>query len=478
MSKNKLNSSNLNPFFTNPLINTTSIPPTSNILKQILSNNLIDNPVPLIPGFEFYNNDNIGSKIINNYYKIKTYIDNLSTTKSFIDDILETNKDEFTKIIIKKENYNINNKANLIFKFNDNINNTFIKNDDFNNFFDKYNNLNNNFNFVKNSSNLPLFIKLFQENYIKQSSNSNTDNYFSKKKTYFNNLFKEYSKIREKLLINYLTETISNPSITYRNSGILSFGNIFNLLKKSKKSSKNNNKNNNKNTINLSKIIIRNNLSNNTDSSFKVGDKVNISSLGTTGTIININFKNKPSKPYRISYVDTTSSNPQINNFNSTQFSKSKDKLKDTLSNKIYLYTLLYNSPLSKDYYVNDYKITINTIYTNLYNSINNIFENNKEPNLYNMMKYCLDIDYNLIKFVFNYVDMILYKKSLSNHYEINNDIIKRINTFANIYPSFVDWYNILIGATSPMDKGTFNINSGVSDYESFYNNMLGNLLI
>jgi hypothetical protein len=479
---NKLKINDIKPFTSEPIIIKKN---GNNIIKLLLSNDSNNKPVPLIPGMEFYDNDNIGSKIINNYYKIKTYIDNLSITKNFIDTILEANKSEFEKIIIKKANYNLDSKTNLIFEFNDNINTTFTKNNTFEIFFNKYNNPENNYNFIKKyNSSIPLFIVIFQENYNKQSTNSNTDNYFSKKKNYFISLFRQYTKIRENILINYLTQTIymkieqggkiENIEKKFYNTGILSFGNVFNLLKKNKKNINIKKKNNG---INFSKIIIRNNIITNSNNSFQIGDKVVINN-NQTGVIIKIDFKNNPNAPYK---VLLNSNNQKINvklNELTRPTLKNNKKLKNTLSNKIDLYTRLYNPSLSKDYYITNCINNINDIYNNLYNSINNLFDNKFEPNLLNVIKYYIDIDYNIIKLIFNYVDIITFKKSMASHYDICNDIYKRINIFAGIYPSFVDWYNKLIGATTNINNNKYNMNGDISDFETFYNKMLSELQV
>lgn len=458
-NKNKITKNNIQPFISNKILN-------KNIIGNLLSNDEAKKPLPLIPGFEFYENDNIGSKIINNYYKIKTSIDNLTTIKNFICDIVEVNKDELEKINIKKESYNISDKNNLIITFNNNINNTFTKNNTFDSFFDNY--IKNNKNFIKkNNSDIPLFIKIFQENYSKVEVDL-------KKKTYYMNLFKQYTTLRENLLTNYLSQ-MKDGKQEYKNTGILSYDCIFNILKKNKTKNINSTLNSSsKNNINYSKIKIRGTLKrNNNSNNFKIGDIVKFN--GKNGTIKNIDYKNHFNKPYKIIYnEDGVKKNIYLNK---TNIKINNKKFKNTLSNKIDLYTRLYDPILSKDYFITKFKKNLDEIYNNLYESINNLFSNNNEPNLLNIIKYYIEVDFNIIKLIFYYVDTITFKKSIINHYEILDNIMKKINVLQNVYPSFVGWYNILIGSTKNMSHDNFNINSSISDFETYYNSMLKKII-
>jgi hypothetical protein len=107
---NNLTSSNLSPFVNKRIVKQEdgkNIDKDFNF-KDFISNT--SNPLPLIPGIYFNNNetDNIGSKIINNYYNIKICMKKLLLIKTFILSILEVSGvNDIDKINISKEKYKL-----------------------------------------------------------------------------------------------------------------------------------------------------------------------------------------------------------------------------------------------------------------------------------------------------------------------------------------------------------------------------------
>lgn len=165
--------------------------------------------------------------IVDTYYSIKSNLDKLNIIKNYIVSILSTSQTKLQNDKVPKSPYNLDDK-NIIIDLKDDITTTF------NNKFNKFKNdfINANFNLVSgNKDDYPYFYTIFQNIYN------------DKDKTFFINLFKEYSKIRMKL-VNEIED----------NYGLLAFYMVFDLsdiynyskqkndeIKRLKKNNKNNN---------------------------------------------------------------------------------------------------------------------------------------------------------------------------------------------------------------------------------------------
>lgn len=459
MSQNNIKRNNIKPFLNNEVININEI-----TLTNLLTSN---DSIPLIPGMYFYKNDNTGFNIINNYYIIKSNLGKLKTIKEFIDSILDVNKNDLEKIKIKREKYKLfkNDKSTLpdstnIFnslKFKNTLDDTIINDKNKNifiqfteNFINKY-----NYNIIKNNSNTSLLYSIFQNEY----------NNASESKSFFKKLFKEYISLRDNLVKTYLKDNV----------GIMGFSFVFNLIKKTnilKNALKNKNSSINSNKLNNYKIHGK--INKNSNDKYKVGDVIYNQSSSQNPLIIKaVDFKNHPDKPYLLSndkYYDEqelntmkTAQNPKIN------------KIKPNLENKIDNMEELYNMTLSKNVYKTNYNNEINKLYDNLYKSYKNLFEYDGEYNLYTVLKNYIELDLNIILFLFNYINKLNYYKAIDIHYQITDNIFNQINIFDQYYPLYIEWYNILIGATTKTDL-TIKNNIEISDFKSYFNKILNNI--
>ena len=157
--------------------------------KEFLTGNPNEINIPLIPSTYFNNdpfNDNIGSKIINNYYLIKHKLRELRTIKKYIFTILELSKNEINKKTVSFSKYKLK-KDKLIIDFKEKLVDTIKDQNDFNYF--KLNYCYEKYNYLKDIKvNTPLFFTIFQNEYL--GSN----------KSFFLNLFRTYIELRNKLL--------------------------------------------------------------------------------------------------------------------------------------------------------------------------------------------------------------------------------------------------------------------------------------
>lgn len=240
--KTNLEIDNFKPFKERIFSDPAPAPPDTFKFKDIISNSTSTNLLPLIPAIYFKNDknnitDNIGSKIIDNYYTIKVLLKKLEKIKKIILDIIDTSKLEFEKINISREKYKLN-KDNLvhvfenyktgdIFKidrekfnfefhpehlFKKDVQPMFENQDEFIEFIDKFiyydksKNIKNYSLFKSNNDKYPYFYKIFQSEYK------------GKSKTYFITLFKKYFELRKNIL-----DQIE------KNHGLLAFTLFFDL---------------------------------------------------------------------------------------------------------------------------------------------------------------------------------------------------------------------------------------------------------
>jgi len=194
MNKNNIKRNNISPFLNKNVI----LNPQNKLIKNILLNHL-----PLLPGINFYKNNNvnnvkiepninstgninnlpelklnafgninnnkktdpIGSSIINAYYNIKVNLRKLELIKTFIISILKCNERYFKKIIIQKQSYSITER-NLIIKFKDTFGQTFKQMNDI----EKDIKLNESSNISKNIHSATNYVKTSVASYIDKST--------------------------------------------------------------------------------------------------------------------------------------------------------------------------------------------------------------------------------------------------------------------------------------------------------------------
>ena len=402
---NNLTTSNLNPFVSDKTLKKIKVKDKDNKIidknfnfKDFISNE--SNPLPLIPGIYFNNNDNdnIGSKIINNYYNIKICMKKISIIKTFILLILEVlGVNDLDKIIISKEKYKLL-KSDLIIPFNDTLSGTFKDQDYFKKFVTLYRD--QKYGIFKNFNlEVPYFFQIFQIEY------NNTP------KTFFISLFNKYITLRRKIL-TYITE----------NFGILAFTSFFDL------------------SDNIDFEMLKNNIR---------------SKNGNNNDEYNENYKNY------ILYG---------NNINILSNESKVNKKK--ITEKIHSFDYLYVSKFDNAYYKKKHQEQIHKNYFNLNESINNFIGVDSKFDLLSIIKNNLEVDYNTINFIFNYVDPLIYGKAVDSNILIKQFISKKINNFELYYDQYMYWIKTLC-------KNIEGNNSKIDDdynFGKFYNNILSKI--
>jgi hypothetical protein len=483
-----------------------------------------------------YEYDNIGSEAISKYHNIKNLLYKLDVIKNFIISIINNNKKLFETIKISQKKYNLT-KNNVFFKFKEKLNDNFISVFGENNKETKIlttikkqqQNINPQFkNPLKNfktqnpfpgsfrpqtkftiqspikyteiqspiktngailykDKDIPkitiyLFIRAFiKNNYnlLKKKSKSldNSDNLdfmyifqkeFNKKsKSFFYKLFQEYVRERNKL-IKYV-------STDY---GILAFNFIFDL--KYKLNTPNTNINPNEN-IDSYKIINKE-IDINSNNKYNIGDVLysNKDYSNKVGYVYKKDFSD--TKPYTIKISNT---NKLVNSNESNDYEKYnlkemenkfhvKSKAKPTLQEKIHNFNLLYKNLIGQESIVSNYSKNINNIYSNFYKSIDNYLNDNSENNLFNVINNNLELDVNLFKFIFNYVDIGIFKKAVDINYKIKKYIDNKIDNFESKYESYILLFNQINNIIS--FDNIYKDDLDNLDFKNFLNNIIEKL--
>jgi len=370
--------------------------------------------LPTIPKIYFNkntDNDKIGSNIINNYNNIKININKLEIIKNFILSILKTSQFELENFKVSKKMFHLE-ENNLIINLKDTYTDTFKNNNSFNDFINNY--MKENYNIFKNiKSDVPYFYNIFQNKYI------------GKNKIFFLDLFKKYIKIR-KIILTFIQ----------KNNGILGFDMIFEI----------------NNNIHFDKI--------------KNIEKEKLSK------------DSKDSKKY-INYNEYILSGENIMNNTNIVNNKFKQKnsitpKKSELQSKIHKSNLLYLENNDINYYINLHKKRLTDIYTNIITSKNNSLDNGASYDLYNITTNLLELEFNIIKFIFNYIDEIIFNNFIDVHLKIKHYIYEKINTFNIYYEPYIEWYNRAILKLSSSSTGMNT--SEVENFQDFFNNIVSKI--
>jgi hypothetical protein len=374
--------------------------------------------LPIIPGIFFKNKDPISNEIINTFYTIKFHLEKLELVKKYILSILLTSKCKFESIKINKNKYKLLKKF-LIINFHGTYKETFKKKG----FLNKAKKLMNE---DKESVSFDEFLQKFiNNNYNILQSYHNTLPYYytifentyddESNKDFFLKLFRKYNDVRIKLL-NYLLYDPTNKLANSYN-GLYSFNFMFDIL-----THKENNDNN------------------------------------------SIKCNNKNSNNYIINNVATANNNENNNT----------KKTKPTLDKKINLYDSLYYNNISSDFYKNNHLNNMNNLYNNLLTSIDNAF-NSQSSSLYKLIINSLNLDFNLIKFIFCYVEPKLFNKAIDSYYQINDYIYGNINNFQAYYDDYINWYNKLISGISST-SGAIGNSIDDSNFEEYFDKIFSRL--
>jgi hypothetical protein len=389
--------------------------------------------LPTIPKIYFKDYDDTGNNIINTFNFIKSTINKLRITKDFILSILKMSKSDLEKIEIDRTKYLLDNN-NLIIKFKSNYTETFNDNSKFDEFKENYNirkfassskkkfnefiekYSEERYNIFKNiKNNIPFFYYIFQNEY------KNSEN-----KTFFIDLFKKYSKIRNTILPYINTDY-----------GIIGFNMVFDI----------------KDNIYFSDIINSEKEKLKKDDSGKNTD-INYTKYILNGeNIIDSIENNSKIKTSATASTPSTKSSPTIK--------PSKPSLKD----KIHKYNLLYLEKYDASYYINLQNNNLKNIYEKIISSKDNCFQN-ESSNLYNITINLIELEFSITEFIFNYIDNKIFDMFINTHIKIKRYIYEQINIFDINYDQYINWYNRIIKEvtdyydTSDLSK---------DDYENFY---------
>jgi hypothetical protein len=146
---------------------------------------------------------------------------------------------------------------------------------------------------------------------------------------------------------------------------------------------------------------------------------------------------------------------------------------KINISKKIRKFDYLYVNKYDNAYYKTKHQENISKYYNELKKSVNNLVGPNAEPNLYSILLNSFEVDFNTIKFVFNFVDPVIFGLAIDNNILIKQYISKKINNFELYYDQYMYWYKQFIkpdgkSGSKPTNK---------SNFEEFYNYILNKLL-
>jgi hypothetical protein len=163
---------------------------------------------------------------------------------------------------------------------------------------------------------------------------------------------------------------------------------------------------------------------------------------------LKIDFVSNPDTPYTVTTLTTPPITKNLSTSNFSIYKQKPGKVTDkSMFNKIHDFDLLYTNVLNQQYYKDEHYKNISKYYDNLSKSIDSYIGGNSKPNLYHILTSSLENDFCTIQFIFNYIDPIIFNNAVDVHYKIKDYISKKINNFELLYDSYIDWYNLFIGA-------------------------------
>ncbi len=363
------------------------------ITQDNIFQNMIDEPdFPFIPSIYFKkgfgSETQKGEVIINAYFRIKYNLNKLYLIKNSISSIFEMNKEELDSIKVSKEKYGLS-KKNLLINFEENLKNTFKMSD---------------------------------------------------KKGIIGSASKIADKITGKLTSNDYKEKIIFREFVRR----LSF-NHYNMIK---------NKNNSENYP-LFYVIFQNEFKSNEDKSYFIKlfkeynnirkllliDIEKYYGLMAFSYMFELNSLNKENNG--INAINKNNKNYDIQIINDDPVPPPNPLVqKKNIIDKLHYWNLIYSTMISQDHIKKKYEKNIYQIYKELLESIDNNVGSNANYNLYDIVIQNMGLDYNMINFIFNYVDNNLFIKAVETDYSIKDYINGKFNGIDLFYEKYVEWYN------------------------------------
>ncbi len=389
----------------------------NNIFKEI-----IDEPdFPFIPSIYFKkgfgSETQKGEVIINAYFRIKYNLNKLYLIKNSILSIFEMNKEELDSIKVSKEKYSLS-KKNLLINFEENLKDTFK--------------MSNKKGIIENASKITgkltsndykeklifrEFIRLLKFNNYNIIKNKNNSENYPLFYVIFQNEFK------------------SNEDKSYFIKLLKEYNNIRKLL-----------------LIDIEKYYGL--------MAFSYMFELNSLNKENNG----INTINKNNKNYDIQIINddpTPPPNPLV-----------KEK---NIIDKLNHWNLIYSTMISQDHIKKKYEKNIYQIYKELLESIENNIGSNANYNLYDVVIQNMGLDYNVINFIFNYVDNKLFIKAVETDYSIKDYINSKFNGIDLFYEKYIEWYNntkgLTINPTESQKEEKYN------NFDNFYTQIIQTLL-
>ena len=419
----------------------------------------------------------LGDAVINNYF-IKKFLKNqLEELFNMIIAMIDANKERLSKIIVKKNKYAFSD-ANYILnkeKLSSNPEN------DFNSIFESKNikklvdmvkefQINNGIINIYELKSKPFFYKLFMNNYY------NNDKEFSDK-VFYSNLFKQYNKIRDNLMIDI-----------DKNFGILSFKEFIEkplILKPIEHKENVNSVNNFINSYKYEKVGIKNNNNKDTEKCNSLSD---ISDKILT-KILTKNFGSKNKKD-----IDKAKSNPDFwiddykklikdqkdNGLSKLDIDKCLSRfgwkipaINDEDDEDEFLNITFYQTPLNINSSINKHKERVMKIFNLMYENLYPIATEQKGIDLYTYLLRAVKLDYYSILFFYNYIGLKRYQMALQVRDKTNNYIYNNIMLYQQYKQSFLVWRKDYVNNLPPNNNNKKKNSFGY--YDEMFDKFLEN---
>jgi hypothetical protein len=404
----------------------------------------------------------LGDAVINNYF-IKKFLKNqLEELFNMIIAMIDANKERLSKIIVKKNKYAFSD-ANYILnkeKLSSNPEN------DFNSIFESKNikklvdmvkefQTNNGIINIYELKSKPFFYKLFMNNYY------NNDKEFSDK-VFYSNLFKQYNKIRDNLMIDI-----------DKNFGILSFKEFIEkplILKPIEHKENVNSVNNFINSYKYEKVGIKNN--NNKD--IEKCEVVEKFMAGLTKAI-----RSDPDS-WINDYKRLVKEQKKYNGLSKLEI----DKCLSTIGWKIpvindeddedeFLNMSFYQTPLNINSSINKHKERVMKIFNLMYENLYPIATEQKGIDLYTYLLRAVKLDYYSVLFFYNYIGLKRYQMALQVRDKTNNYIYNNIMLYQQYKQSFLVWRKDYVNNLPPNNNNKKKNSFGY--YDEMFDKFLEN---